>query len=50
MGKNRDIEFLVRLLVNTVVHEIVIKHTHKSESKHFFIEAKRWLDTLETFI
>ncbi len=35
MGKNRDIEFLVRLLVNTVVHEIVIKHTHKSESKHF---------------
>lgn|SRR3989338_794684 len=35
MGKNRDIESLVRLMVNTIVHEIVVKHTNKPESKHF---------------
>jgi len=35
MGKNRDIESLIRLLVNTVVHKIVIKNTNRSESKHF---------------
>lgn len=35
MGKNRDRESLIRLLVNTIVHEIVMRHTHKPESKHF---------------
>lgn len=35
MGKNRDIKSLVRLIVNTIVHEIVLKHTNKPESKHF---------------
>jgi hypothetical protein len=35
MGKNRDIESLIRLIVNTVVHKIVIKHTNRPESKHF---------------
>lgn len=35
MGKNRDIESLIRLIVNTIVHEIVIKHTNRPESKHF---------------
>ncbi len=35
MGKNRDIESLVRLITNTIVHEIVAKHTNKPESKHF---------------
>jgi hypothetical protein len=35
MGKNRDIESLVNLLVNTIVHEIVITHTHRLESKNF---------------
>ena|SRR3989344_3649759 len=35
MGKNRDIESLVRLMVNTIVHEIVVKHTNKPDSKHF---------------
>lgn len=35
MGKNRDIESLVRVMANTIVHEIVAKHTNKSESKHF---------------
>ncbi|MBI3623964.1 hypothetical protein HY212_07850 [Candidatus Pacearchaeota archaeon] len=35
MGKNRDTESLVRLMVNTIVHEIVVKHTNKPESKHF---------------
>lgn len=35
MGKNRDIESLIRLIVNTIVHEIVAKHTNKPESRHF---------------
>ncbi len=35
MGKNRDIESLIRLIVNTTVHEIVRKHTNKPESEHF---------------
>lgn len=35
MGKNRDRESLIGLLVNTVVHKIVVRHTNKSESKHF---------------
>lgn len=35
MGKNRDRESLARLIANTIVHEIVAKHTNKPESKHF---------------
>ena len=35
MGKNRDRESLITLIVNTVVHEIVVKHTNKPESKNF---------------
>ncbi len=35
MGKNRDKESLIRLLVNTIVHEIVLKHTNEPESKKF---------------
>ena len=35
MGKDRDIKTLIRLLANTVVHQIVAEHTNKPESKHF---------------
>ena len=35
MGKNRDKELLIKLLVNIVVHEIVFKHTNRPESKTF---------------
>lgn len=35
MGKSKDIESLIRLMVNTIVHEIVIRHTNKPESRHF---------------
>ena len=35
MGKNKDRESLIRLLTNTVVHEIVAEHTNKVESRHF---------------
>ncbi len=35
MGKNRDIESLIRIIANTIVHEIVRKHTNKPESGHF---------------
>lgn len=35
MGKNRDLESLIKLIVNIVVHEIVIRHTNRPESKHF---------------
>ncbi len=35
MGKNRDIESLIRLIVNTIAHEIVVKHTNRPESKNF---------------
>jgi len=35
MGKNRDRESLIRLMVNTIVHEIVMKHTNRPESKDF---------------
>ena len=35
MGKNRDRESLIRLIVNTIVHKIVLKNTNKPESKHF---------------
>ena len=35
MGKNRDRESLIRLLVGTIVHEIVIRNTNRPESKHF---------------
>ncbi|MDO8508400.1 MAG: hypothetical protein Q7S27_01820 [Nanoarchaeota archaeon] len=35
MGKNRDIESLIRVIVNTVTHQIVIKHTNRPESTNF---------------
>lgn len=35
MGKNRDRESLIRLMVNTIVHEIVFKYTNRLESRHF---------------
>jgi len=35
MGKNRDRESLIRLLVNTIVHEIVMNNTNRPESAHF---------------
>src|SRR3989344_597636 len=35
MGKNSDRESLIRLIVNTVVHEIVLDRTNKPESKNF---------------
>lgn len=35
MSKNRDLDSLIRVIVNTVVHEIVIRHTNISESVHF---------------
>lgn len=35
MGKNRNRESLIRVITNTVVHEIVIKHTNKPESENF---------------
>lgn len=35
MGKNRDIESLIRLIANTIVHEIVVRHTNRPESRHF---------------
>lgn len=35
MGKNRNRESLIRIITNTVVHEIVIKHTNKPESENF---------------
>lgn len=34
MGKNRDTESLIRLIVNTVIHQIVAEHTNKPESVH----------------
>ena len=34
MGKNSDLESLIRLIVNTIVHDIVAKHTNKPESLH----------------
>ncbi len=35
MGKNNDRESLIRLIANTVVHQIVAKHTNRPESSHF---------------
>lgn len=35
MGKDRDRESLIRLLVNVIVHKIVLKNTNKPESEHF---------------
>ena len=35
MGKNRDRESLIRTIVNTIVHEIVLAHTNRLESKNF---------------
>ena len=35
MGKNRDRKSLIRLMVNVIVHEIVIRNTNRFESKNF---------------
>lgn len=35
MGKNSYRESLIRTIVNTIVHEILAKHTNRPESKHF---------------
>ncbi len=35
MGKNRDRDSLIRLIVNTIVHEIVVRHTNRPESENF---------------
>lgn len=35
MGKNRDRESLIRLIVNTVVHEVLIKNSNRPESTSF---------------
>ena len=35
MGKNKDRKSLIRLMANTIVHEIIVKHTNNPESKHF---------------
>lgn len=35
MGKNRDLDSLIRLITNTITHQIVIENTNKPESKHF---------------
>lgn len=35
MGKNRDRDSLIRIIVNTVVHLIVLKNTNRPESKGF---------------
>ncbi|MBI2632708.1 hypothetical protein HYW75_06910 [Candidatus Pacearchaeota archaeon] len=44
MGKNRDRESLIKLIVNTVIHKIVKEHTNRPESVHFlnseFIEYR----------
>ncbi len=48
MGKNRTRESLIRELVNVVVHEILAKHTNKSESVHFLeSEAIEYRDNAE---
>lgn len=35
MGKNRVRKSVIRIIANTLVHEIVVKHTHRPESSHF---------------
>jgi len=35
MGKNRDRESLIRFIVITIVHEIVLANTNRQESEHF---------------
>lgn len=35
MAKNRDRESLIKLIVNTIVHEIVAEHTNRPESRNF---------------
>ena len=35
MGKNRTRESLIREIANIIVHEIVVRHTNRSESVHF---------------
>jgi len=32
MGKNRDRKSLIRLMANTIVHEIIVKHTNNPET------------------
>ena len=48
MGKNSDIQSLIRLLVNVVVHKIVAEHTTRPESAHFlhseFIEYRSQIE------
>ena len=40
MGKNRIRESLTREIANLVVHEILAKHTNRSESIHFLSSEK----------
>ena len=35
MGKNRDREALISLIISTVVHELLVQHTNRLESEHF---------------
>ena len=35
MGKNRTRDSLTREVANIIVHEIVVRHTNRSESVHF---------------
>ena len=35
MGKNRVRESLIREVANVVIHQIVAKHTNRSEAAHF---------------
>ena len=35
MGKNKDRESLIRLIANTLVHEVFLKNTNRIGSKHF---------------
>ena len=35
MGKNRDREALISLIISTVVHELLAQHTNRPASEHF---------------
>lgn len=35
MGKTRNRESLIRMIANTIVHRIVVRHTRRPESSHF---------------
>ena len=41
MGKNRDRESLIRIMANTIVHEIVVKHTNKVKQEVFHYSFNR---------